>query len=732
MKDASKLFGKKSRLVCAIVIAALIGFSMAGCDILGDLKDNSKPTGNTFVAVTSIGGIEDTVVVGKYTLNGTVTPSSATNKTIVWSVYDKGETEATISGNVLDTKKTGTVTVKATITNGTATGTNFTKTFSIDVVPIIPVESITEVPKNLAGGTQTLNPTVLPSNASKKNIVWKVTDKGTTEAEVSGNLVDTTAAGTFKLKATIAGGKAVDEDYTEEFTITVAAITAFKAVTDITDVPTRGSIGVELQLTGKAAPSNATHGLITWSLVSPGTTGATISDNTLKAAADGVLTVRATVRKGASTSDDFTKDFPVLIGNHVPVTGITDNFTTDLSAGNTQLKGTVSPNNASFKDIDWTVKEKTPGITEAKIEGETLTAKGSGTVTVLATVKNGKALGTPFTKEFPVVIGTHVPVTDITLNYTTDLGTGIIQLMGTVSPNDASFKKIDWTVKTKTTTTAVIEGNTLTTTGSGTVTVTATIANGKAMGTPFTSDFDITASTPVMGDLEITIIRADSTSTAFKFSVKPVPGAASYKVLTPKATEADSFTETTLQTTNLSENEIDELRKKLGNFYAYAVDKDGELVSYQTTLPGMVKYADETKHKDAAIDWMFNFVDTGLQALSVMNDEAYFYHVDTRNNIYAIRYAEEGISEEDGERYLYKDGDMYEDLSNATATILKHYGDIINCLIKYEQRELLDAMDEALIRLWFNQVTDSNNDAVLSRMIVPSIKNSYPAVKEIK
>jgi hypothetical protein len=87
--------------------------------------------GGDFVAVTNITGVPATATAGTaLTLTGTVEPSTATNKTIAWSVVSG---TATISGSTLNATAAGQVTVKATIANGTAQGTNYTKDFVITV-----------------------------------------------------------------------------------------------------------------------------------------------------------------------------------------------------------------------------------------------------------------------------------------------------------------------------------------------------------------------------------------------------------------------------------------------------------------------------------------------------------------------------------------------------------------------------------------------------------------------
>jgi hypothetical protein len=86
-----------------------------------------------FVAVTNITGVTAAAEAGQdVNLSGTVAPSNATNKTIVWSVKDANITGASISGSTLSTTAAGTVTVTATIANGTSSG-DYTQDFNITV-----------------------------------------------------------------------------------------------------------------------------------------------------------------------------------------------------------------------------------------------------------------------------------------------------------------------------------------------------------------------------------------------------------------------------------------------------------------------------------------------------------------------------------------------------------------------------------------------------------------------
>jgi len=134
----------------------------------------SLTTTTRFVAVTNITGIPSGAIVGNpITLSGTVKPSNATNKTIVWSLKDAGTTGAAINGNTLSTTAVGTITVTATIANGSTASTPYTQDFSIAITgrsgsAVRTVNSIVELSALLASlPSNTLqNPYLIALNTS--------------------------------------------------------------------------------------------------------------------------------------------------------------------------------------------------------------------------------------------------------------------------------------------------------------------------------------------------------------------------------------------------------------------------------------------------------------------------------------------------------------------------------------------------------------------------------------
>ena len=155
----------------------------------------------------------------------------------------------------------------------------------------------------LAGLSETLEATVTPANADNKNVTWSSSDAAVATVNATG-VITAVKAGTATITVTTADGSK-----TATCTVTV---TAFVAVTDITGTPTAIIAGTPLTLTATVAPTNATNKTVTWSVANAGTTGASISGNTLNTTAAGTATVRATVTNGATVTTNYTKEFAIM------------------------------------------------------------------------------------------------------------------------------------------------------------------------------------------------------------------------------------------------------------------------------------------------------------------------------------------------------------------------------------------------------------------------------------
>lgn len=181
-----------------------------------------------FIPVISILDVPTTTEVGiPLTLTATVYPVYATNQSIVWNVSNMGTTGANLNNDILNTTAAGIITVTATITDGITMGTDYMQDFNILIVPagFVSVTNITSVPTVATAGTPlTLSATVEPSNATNQNIVWTIKNAGTTDANINGNILNTTGAGSITVTATIANGATTGIDYTQDFPIIVSTV----------------------------------------------------------------------------------------------------------------------------------------------------------------------------------------------------------------------------------------------------------------------------------------------------------------------------------------------------------------------------------------------------------------------------------------------------------------------------------------------------------------------------
>jgi hypothetical protein len=263
----------------------------------------------------------------------------------------------------------------------------------------VAVTNITGVPTAATIGTAlALSGTVEPSNATKKTISWSVKDAGTTGATINGDIFRSTSAGTARITATIANGKATGTAYTQEFTITVTK--SITAVTNISGVQTSATVGKPLTLTG-TVNIYATNKTIVWSVRDPGSTGATISGSTFTATAAGTAVVTATIADGKAVGEPYVQDFEITV-SMVAVTNISGLPSTAKTGTPLTLTGTVTPSTATNKTITWSVKSAE--ATGASVVGNTFTATAAGTAVVTASIANGTAPGVAYTKDFTIVV----------------------------------------------------------------------------------------------------------------------------------------------------------------------------------------------------------------------------------------------------------------------------------------------------------------------------------------
>ncbi len=114
----------------------IVAVAFASCSKGGD-DDGPDPGPDTgaHVPVTNITGVPAAATAEiPLTLSGTVVPSTATNKSIVWGLKSAGTTGATLTGSTFNATSAGKAIVTATVVNGLTANTPYTKEFEITVV----------------------------------------------------------------------------------------------------------------------------------------------------------------------------------------------------------------------------------------------------------------------------------------------------------------------------------------------------------------------------------------------------------------------------------------------------------------------------------------------------------------------------------------------------------------------------------------------------------------------
>jgi uncharacterized protein YjdB len=453
----------------------------------------------TGITVTGAGGATTiTQDNGTLALTATVTPANATNKSVTWSIIN-GTGQATINSTGLVTAvANGTVTARATANDGSGVYGQLVITISGQVIPVTGITvtgagGATTITQD--NGTLALTATVTPANATNKNVTWSIIN-GTGQATInSSGLVTAVADGTVTARATANDGSGVYGQLVITIsgqTVLVAKMYAAAAKGEPVISTPKGT----LQLSVMVQPDNATNKTVTWSVINV-TGEATINSSGLVTAiADGTVVARATANDGSGIFADITIS---IINQIVLVTGITvtgegglTTITTD--DGTLQLLASIVPSNASNKSVTWSMVK---GNGHARLSEEgLLTARTNGKVVVRATSNDGsKVYGEieiTITNQIVSVSSIKVKVKKKASNTTTV--NGELALAAEILPEDASEKRVSWSVINGTGTAVISEDGILRGVTPGEVIVVATSLDGSG----------------VAGELSITINLVES------------------------------------------------------------------------------------------------------------------------------------------------------------------------------------------------------------------------------
>ena len=453
---------------------------------------NVKPT-KVNVTGVKINTKAFNLAIGKTkNLSVTVKPSDATNKKVTYESSNPGVATVTSGGKVKGIS-TGVAIITVTTEENSKTDTVIVKVYkSTNPVSTTKVTSIkfNKTSETMyVGESKSLVTTISPSNATNKKITCKSSNDSIVKVSVSNNscLVKGVAVGTATITVITKDGNkkataSVKVDNNPSTTISATGIKFDKASESV-------YVGESISLTTTISPSNATNKTIT--CTSGDTSVATVSVNGNACIVKGVkegtakITVKTSDGNKTSTIDVKVSKKPAT---KVKVTGIKfDKTSGSIYVGeSTNLTTTISPSNATNKAI--TCTSSNTSVATVSVNGNACVVKGvkEGTAKITAKTSDGNKTSTIDVK----VTKKPDPVVSVTSIKFDKTSAGMyvgenISLATTISPSNATNKKITCTSSNTSIATVSVNGNACVVKGvkEGSVKITAKTADGNKTST---------------------------------------------------------------------------------------------------------------------------------------------------------------------------------------------------------------------------------------------------------
>ena len=386
-------------------------------------------------------------------LTAAITPSDASDKSVVWSSSDASVASVT-AGSGLDATVTPVAAGTATITVSTPDG-KFSASCVLTVKQHVTGVSISKSSLTLyTGQTETLSAQVKPEDATDTRLTWSSSDK--TVATVANGKVTALKAGSTQIRVTsFEGGFQA-----------VCNLTVKQHVTglDLSHSTRTIYLGQTVTMTATVLPSDASDKSVTWTSSNSDIVSVT-QNGSVTANAMGEAEITATSNDGG-----FSKSCKVtVIEPLVPATSLTlTPKTMSLNIGESgSLELQILPNDCN-EILEW--KSSDPSV--ATVNAGDITALAAGTTTITVRGSNTSASAT-------VTVIDPYAVTGVTLDRTTlslEMGE-TATLVATVLPEDARDKTVTWSSGNTAVATVDQQGK-ITTVSPGTAQITVTTKDG--------------------------------------------------------------------------------------------------------------------------------------------------------------------------------------------------------------------------------------------------------------
>lgn len=395
-----------------------------GSSLSATVKVNVIPTPAESVSIEYNGSTS--LYVGQTAqLSAMVLPEDATDKSVTWLVQSPEVLSVSPEG-FLKAVGLGEAWVSATTSNGKSAYMTF------NVIPT-PVSSIVLNPNAVslkATETVTLTATVMPEDATNKNISWASSNNAVASVDTYGN-VTANYVGEAIVTATSTDGNNV----VAECHVTVVP-TPVEGIAIEANGPTALKVSQTVQLTATITPETATDKSVSWS--SSNSEIASVDENGLVTAKQ-VGTATISAKSGSKEAILSITVIPTLAET------ITLNRTTAaLKVSETiKLMASFSPETTTDKSVTWISSNET--IATVNSEGM-VTAHELGECEITATTADGSNKSAAC----HITVGA-TPAESISIEpkgpFTLRIGE-TIQFSATVLPQDATDKSVSWMSQT--------------------------------------------------------------------------------------------------------------------------------------------------------------------------------------------------------------------------------------------------------------------------------------------
>jgi uncharacterized protein YjdB len=405
-------------------------------------------------------------VAGSQSLTPIVAPPSATNINVTWSSSNDRVATVNSSGRV-----TAVAAGTATITARAADG-GYTVTCRVIVTP--PRVSGITLDRNeitlVVAGSQSLIPTVAPTNATNKNVTWNSSNTNVATVNSSGR-VTAVAAGTATITV-----RTEDGGYTATTRVTVSQPTIRVSGISLDRNEITLEVAGSQSLIPTVVPTNAANKNVTWN--SSNINVATVnSSGRVTAVSAGTATITVRTADGSYTATTrVTVSQPTI---RVSGISFTSNEITLRIAGSQSLSYTITPSNAANKNVTW--NSSNTDVATVSSSG-VVTAVSAGTATITVRTADGSYTATTrvivapsgnFDQvQTPRVSGIALDSNEITLRIA-----GSQQLYYTITPSNAANRNVTWN-SSNTDVATVSSSGVVTAVSAGTATITVRTADG--------------------------------------------------------------------------------------------------------------------------------------------------------------------------------------------------------------------------------------------------------------